>query len=329
MSRETFGSDDGGAWRGAVRGAVIVAHGGTEVSSEPVTPFDLAVLRMVPFELAIRHGLRGAAVAVSRPRYRVRGWNGEQASPVADLRAVIDELVTRFGPIPVVLIGHSMGARASFRVAGHPAVTAVAGLAPWLPPTEPVDQLAGRRVLLAHGTADTVTRPAETWAYAERARAITTAATIEVLGGEHTMLRRAPLWHRLAVDFSRLSLDLPVGPGEVTAAFGQPAERRHLVLRRGAERHPDRDRVGEPAGAARMLRRTARRLQVPHRRAEPVEGVVDREPVAVPDDVRQRARVAAVDELPASAHGQALGAAKSPVEVGRLVREQHRRQFPG
>ena len=85
-----------------------------------------------------------------------------------------------------------MGARAAFRVAGHPAVTAVAGLAPWLPPAEPVDQLAGRRVLLVHGTADRITSPAETWAYAERARPVTTVATIEVRGGEHTMLRRGP-----------------------------------------------------------------------------------------------------------------------------------------
>ena len=142
MNRETVqGSGDRGAMAG-VRGAVIVAHGGTEVSSEPVTPLDPAVLRMIPLALAIRHGLRGSGIEVSRPRYRVRGWNGELASPVRDLREAIDEIVARFGPVPVVLIGHSMGARAAFRVAGHPAVSAVAGLAPWLPPTEPVDQLA-------------------------------------------------------------------------------------------------------------------------------------------------------------------------------------------
>ncbi len=128
---------------------------------------------MIPLALAIRHGLRGSGIAVSRPRYRVRGWNGELASPVQDLGAALDEIVARFGAIPVVLIGHSMGARAAFRVAGHPAVSAVAGLAPWLPPTEPVDQLAGRRVLLAHGTADHITSPGETWAYAERARSVT------------------------------------------------------------------------------------------------------------------------------------------------------------
>ena len=230
MSRGTVqGADDVTAAAG-VRGAVVVAHGGTEVSTEPVTLLDPAVLRMIPLALAIRHGLRGSGIVVSRPRYRVRGWNGEQASPVQDLRAVIDEIVARFGAIPVVLIGHSMGARAAFRVAGHPAVSAVAGLAPWLPPPEPVHQLAGRRVLLAHGTADRITSPEGNLGLRRARRSVTRTATIEVLGGEHTMLRRGPLWHRLAVEFSRLSLGLPVRAGEVTAAFGQPAEPRHLVL---------------------------------------------------------------------------------------------------
>lgn len=230
MSRETVQPADDMEAAAGVRGAVVVAHGGTEVSTEPVTLVDPAVLRMIPLALAIRRGLGGSGIVVSRPRYRMRGWNGELASPVQDLGAVIDEIVARFGAIPVVLIGHSMGARAAFRVAGHPAVSAVAGLAPWLPPTEPVDQLAGRRVLLAHGTADRITSPRETWAYAERAGSVTRTATIEVLGGEHTMLRRARLWHRLAVEFSRLSLGLPVRAGEVTAAFRQPAQPRHLVL---------------------------------------------------------------------------------------------------
>jgi dienelactone hydrolase len=200
-----------------------VAHGGKSVGTEPVTPFDLAVLRMVPLAHAIRQALRGSGVVVLQPRYRQRGWNGELASPVPDLRQAIDEIGARFGDIPVVLIGHSMGARTAFRLAGHPAVTAVAGLAPWLPPEESVDQLAGRRVLLAHGTADHITSPAETWAYAERARSVTGVATIEVRGGEHTMLRRAPLWHRIAADFSRLSLGLPTGAGEATEAFRQTA----------------------------------------------------------------------------------------------------------
>jgi Serine aminopeptidase, S33 len=230
MSRETVrGTDDATAAAG-VRGAVVVAHGGTEVSTDPVSPLDPAVLRMIPLALAIRHGLRGSGVVVERPNYRVRGWNGELASPVQDLTEVLDQIRARFGGIPVVLIGHSMGARAAFLAAGHPSVSAVAGLAPWLPPTEPVDQLAGRTVLLAHGTVDHVTSPDETWAYAERARSVTDVAVIEVRRGEHTMLWRAPLWHRLAAEFSRLSLGLPANAGEVTRAFQQATAGQHRTL---------------------------------------------------------------------------------------------------
>jgi hypothetical protein len=93
-----------------------------------------------------------------------------------------------------------------------------------------VNQLAGRRVLLAHGTADLVTRPADTWAYAERARSVTEAAAIEVSGGEHAMLHRAPLWHRIAAEFSRLALGLPTEAGEVTKAFSQAAEKQHRTV---------------------------------------------------------------------------------------------------
>ena len=212
----------GDAWAEAgIRGAVVVAHGGKSVSTEPTSPRELAVLRMLPLSNAIRRALRGYGVGVYQPRFKLKGWNGELASPVADLGGVLDEIGALFGDIPIVLIGHSMGARAAFRMAGHPAVTAVAGLAPWLPPGEAVDQLAGRRVLLVHGTGDRVTPPAETWAYAERTRSVTDVAAIEVRGGEHTMLWRAPLWHRLAAEFSRLSLGLPGRAAEVTQAFRQ------------------------------------------------------------------------------------------------------------
>jgi pimeloyl-ACP methyl ester carboxylesterase len=197
---------------------VVVAHGGQSVSTEPTSAYQLAVLRMIPLVAAIRHAVRGRRVVVRRPRFEVRGWNDANASPVRDLTRLLDDLRGEFGSVPVVLVGHSMGARAALRAAGHPSVTAAAGLAPWLPPGEPVDQLAGRRILLAHGTADAVTSPADTWAYAERARALTSVTEVEVRTGEHTMLWRAPLWHGLAAAFTCLSLGLPTPSGAAAVA---------------------------------------------------------------------------------------------------------------
>ena len=199
-------------------GIVVVAHGGCEVSTRSVTAVDPAVLRMVPVAWAIRRAVRGSGIAVWRHRFEVRGWNGDQASPAGDLTRLLDDIQVRHDGVRVVLTGHSMGARAAFRAAGHPVVCAVAGLAPWLPAGEPVEQLAGRRVLLAHGTADTVTSPGDTWAYAGRARAVTSVAALEIRGGDHPMLSRANLWHAIAAEFARQSFGLPAGPGPAAVA---------------------------------------------------------------------------------------------------------------
>ena len=196
----------------AVAGVVVVAHGGQSSSTDPTNPLQPAVLRMIPVAAAVRHALRGSGAVVLRPRFRVRGWNGAQASPVGDLNETLDGIAAAYGAVPVVLIGHSMGARAAIRAAGHPAVSAVAGLAPWLPLGEPAAQLAGRRVLLAHGTADTITSPAETWAFVKRAREFTTVTAIEVRDGDHPMLRRARLWHAIAAEFARSAVGLTRAP---------------------------------------------------------------------------------------------------------------------
>ncbi len=184
----------------------------------PTSPLQPAVLRMIPVAGAIRPALRGSGVAIQRHRFRVRGWNGALASPVGDLKKALDAVVAEFGSVPVVLVGHARGARAAARAAGHPAVTAVAGLAPWLPPGEPAGQLAGRRVLLAHGSADSITSPAETWAFLERARAVTDVSAVEVRDGDHAMLRRARLWHAIAAEFARAALALPSRDSALAAA---------------------------------------------------------------------------------------------------------------
>lgn len=231
----------GGGGSAAVTAVVVVTHGGRSVSTEPTTAFQPAVLRMVPVARAIRRALHGSAAMVIRPRFQLRGWNGEHASPVEDLRRILDRLGGQFGPVPVVLVGHSLGARAALRVAGYPAVTAVAALAPWLPPGEPVAQLArppvrdqqqpALRVLLVHGNADRVTRPDDTWAYAERARSVAEVAAIEIKDGDHAMLRRPGLWHDIAAEFTRLALHLPLASTPVAAAISaDSADARRALL---------------------------------------------------------------------------------------------------
>jgi dienelactone hydrolase len=196
-----------------------VAHGGRDVSTARNTALHAAVLRMIPVASAIGQALRGRDVVVRRPRFRLRGWNGTLASPVRDMTEALDDIRAQYGRVPVVLVGHSMGARASLQAAGHPSVTAVAGLAPWVPHGDPVDQLAGRSVLLVQGTADFLTPPSDTWAYGARARAVTSVTEIEVRGGEHTMLRRAPVWHAVAAAFACASLGVPPPPGPAADAL--------------------------------------------------------------------------------------------------------------
>src|ERR1700722_18161549 len=229
-----------------VRAVVMVAHGGTSVSTRPTGAAQLAVLRMIPVAQAIRQAGRGSHVAGWGPRVAGRGWNDAQASPVADLDRLMDGLAETMGQVPVILVGHSMGARAALRAGGHPLVTAVAALAPWLPPGEPVAQLAGRRILLAHATGDTVPRPADTGAYAQRARQASRVTAIEIRGSEHAMLRRASLWHQLAAEFTPAVLGLPAG------------DRRIRRLLDGAGASQDRIAVwgGRRPGLARAWRRS-------------------------------------------------------------------------
>lgn len=68
-------------------------------------------------------------------------------------------------------------------------------------------------VVLAHGTADRITNPAETAAYAKRLRASGVPVALLTLEGEtHEMLRRSADWNALVRDFTAgtshtLSLD--------------------------------------------------------------------------------------------------------------------------
>lgn len=181
----------------------LLIHGGRETSREPVSRGSLPLARMRMFAPAILDaaGKDGTAVALLRNRYR--GWNQPHADPVADAHWALEEIERRFGAVPVVLVGHSMGGRAALRVAGHPLVRGVAALAPWLPAREPVTQLAGRTVLIAHGDRDSVTSPADSLAYVRRADGVAERICFwQVRGARHAMLKRPGYWHALARDFT-------------------------------------------------------------------------------------------------------------------------------
>src|SRR6185503_16814280 len=142
---------------GAARAIAIVAHGGRANSTAPTSRAGRPALRMYPFTIGLHRTGRRDGLAVAQLRYRVIGYN--DGDPVRDVEWALNELSDRFAA-PVCVVGHSMGARAALRAAGHESVTAVAGLAAWLPPDEPVAQLAGRTIMLVHGSRDRVTDPA-------------------------------------------------------------------------------------------------------------------------------------------------------------------------
>lgn len=182
------------------RGVVIALPGGRETSHLGARPWNLAAVRMWPF-LRV---LRADPVITGLVQYRYRGWNGESAHPVADARWALEHVQERFGDLPIVLIGHSMGGRTALRAAGAANVRGVAALAPWLPANEPVEQLAGRTILIAHGNRERMTDPELSYAYARQARAVTDrVAYFDVLGSGHTMLQRPGDWHRLTARFVR------------------------------------------------------------------------------------------------------------------------------
>ncbi len=182
--------------RRRTRAVALLLHGGAETGTAPVSRWSGPPLRMVPFGWAIRR--RDRTVAIARLRYRRRGWNGPAADPVVDVADALAAIDARRPGIPVVLVGHSMGGRAAIAAAGAPAVVGLVALAPWIPPIDPVDQLAGRVVVVVHGTDDHRTSSEVSSRFVARATGIAREARwVPIPGGDHAMLRRARRWHRV------------------------------------------------------------------------------------------------------------------------------------
>jgi pimeloyl-ACP methyl ester carboxylesterase len=205
---------------GETTAVVLVLAGGKAHSFAPSESAHLTVMRMRPFAQLLHRRGRAHGLAVWLVRYRYRGWNGEQRSPVVDTRWALDEVRRRHGDVPVVLVGHSMGGRTAFAVGDDPSVRGVCALAPWTESADPVDQLAASTVLIAHGSLDIVTSPGASRRYAERiAAAGGRAGYVVVLGDLHAMLFRWRRWHRIATGFSLGILGIAPMPRRIEKAL--------------------------------------------------------------------------------------------------------------
>ena len=185
-----------------VRAVVLVLHGGREVSEARTRNTQLAVLRMIPIARALVRAGRNHGLAVARLRFSVRGWNGPQRSPVADAQWALEQLAERFPGRPIAIVGHSMGGRTAINVAAHPSVSTIVGLAPWIERSDPIEQLAGRRVLLAHGTRDRITDPRRSQRLVGEIEPIARSATFVAIDGDkHAMLGRPDVWNALTTGY--------------------------------------------------------------------------------------------------------------------------------
>ncbi|ROR90653.1 alpha/beta fold hydrolase [Nocardioides aurantiacus] len=196
-------------------GVVLVLHGGAARRDRAeVSPTQLSVLRMVPVARRIARVGRvggGRGLAVFRVLNSTRGWDTGH-TPVDDALWALDEVARRLGALPTCLVGHSLGGRAALLAGSAAPVVGVAALNAWIAPADHAT-LAGRRVLMVHGTADRVADPRRARRLGQEVAG--TAASfgwLDVQDGKHAMLRRGSVFERAAADFATATLlDRAVG----------------------------------------------------------------------------------------------------------------------
>lgn len=199
---------------GSPRAVVLMLHGGKARGLDPVDERSASWRRSRWMMTHISGRVNRAGSAVWLLRYGVRGWNagaGPDPAPVPDARWALDEVRREHGDVPVVLLGHSMGARTAVAVADDPSVVGVVGLAPWLPPDEPTRPLAGKHLAVAHGASDKITSARATRAFVGRAERVAASTEFVDLGrAGHYMFRRIADWNDFAVSRSLTFVDAAV-----------------------------------------------------------------------------------------------------------------------
>lgn len=193
-----------------VSGVVLLLPDGEPYSHRRPSPLTYA--RRLPLARSLARAGGSDGLAAHVVHYRCRGWNTTDAHLAADAAWAVDEVVRRYGDVPVCLAGHGMGGRAALRAGGHPAVTSVLAMAPWLPgdpdaEPEPVKHLVGRQVLLVHGTNDARCDPELSFRLAERAKKSNRdTCRFEVHSDGHALRQHHSEVAALAADFVRGSL---------------------------------------------------------------------------------------------------------------------------
>ncbi|MEV6951742.1 alpha/beta hydrolase [Streptomyces sp. NPDC051183] len=186
-----LGVNGSGSTRSTVSGVVLLLPGATRLPPGPLRPLARALARAGTGQGLVAHRvLHGGG-----SRTEGAGW-------------AADEVVRRYGDVPVCLAGYGAGGLAALAAAGHEAVNSVLALAPCLPQPsagaspEPVKQLLGRRVLIVHGTNDARSDPELSFRLATRAKkANRTTCRFEVHSDGHGLREHQAEVVALSVDF--------------------------------------------------------------------------------------------------------------------------------
>ncbi|WP_327285056.1 MULTISPECIES: alpha/beta hydrolase [unclassified Streptomyces] len=175
-----------------VNGVVLLLPGASRLSPGPVRPLARALARAGGADGLVAHAV----------------LHGRGACREDDARWAADEVLRRYGDVPVCLAGYDAGGRAALRAAGHEAVNSVLALAPSLGEAaaadspEPVKQLSGRQVLIVHGTNDANSDPEASFRLAARAKkANRSTCRFEVHSDGHRLHEHRAEVVALSVDF--------------------------------------------------------------------------------------------------------------------------------